>query len=154
MTLSGSKLALVLLLFSALVGCASQKGTQIPLAQSTSYYNFLQPSFEQYVTTSRQWLKENRTFISDDREKELEMNAPFQRLPRKSTNKAVLLVHGLGDSPFTFSDLSRTLVDQGFAVQVVLLPGHGSKPGDLMLPVYQDWQDIVDHYADQLKLTI
>lgn len=142
-----------------LAGCASFGHHSLALHQSPDYYNYLQPSFQDYIEQSRIWLQNNRRFISDDVEKELAMNQPFELSPSKSkydkaqteSQKAVLLVHGLGDSPFTFSDLSRDLVAEGFHVEVLLLPGHGSKPEDLLLPEYQDWRNIVNHYANLLK---
>lgn len=146
------KLSLAAVLFSfVLAGCASFGHKQQALHQSSEYYNYLQPSFDQYIDQSLVWLQDNRGFISEDREKELRMNMPFQLSPEQATQKAILLVHGLGDSPFTFSDLSKDLQAQGFHVEVLLLPGHGSKPADLLLPEYQDWRNIVDHYADLLK---
>ena len=132
-----------------LVGCAS--GTSNALNQSPDYYDYLQPSFGQYLSVTEEWLVENRGYISDEIENEIAMNMPFELFSEHTTNKAVLLVHGLGDSPYSFSDIAPSLQQQGFHVQVLLLPGHGSKPSDLMLPSYNDWQTIVDHYADLLK---
>lgn len=134
------------LLLLPVVGCSVFSNQSKPLHLSEQYYNYLQPSFDQYLAETKDWLSEHRTFISDDHEKELTMNMPFER-----GDKAVLLVHGLGDSPYSFSDLATTFSDQGFYVQVLLLPGHGSKPEDMYLTTYQDWQDIVDHYANLLK---
>jgi esterase/lipase len=152
------KLLSIFLTLSALAmikGCATFHSPSTALHQSAEYYDFLQPSFERYVEESRQWLRENRNFISQDIGKELNMNAPFILKPAKneasSTSKAALLVHGLGDSPYSFSDVAKSLQAQGFHVHALLLPGHGSKPADLMLPNYKDWQDIVDHYAALLK---
>ncbi|MEC6909862.1 alpha/beta hydrolase [Photobacterium piscicola] len=65
------------------------------------------------------------------------MNMPFER-GNKHSNKAILLVHGLGDSPHSFSDLASTFAAQGFYVQVLLLPGHGSSPKDILLTTYSD----------------
>jgi len=135
---------------SLLAGCASQRQLQ-PLHQSAQYYDYIQPSFAEYLEVSHQWLRLNRGFITKDIDKELAMNGPYQLKPKQTTDKAILLVHGLGDSPYSFSDLSQSLVKLGFHVQVLLLPGHGSKPEDLMLPSYLDWQQIVDHYAGLLK---
>lgn len=122
-----------------------------PLHQSTQYYNYLQSDFTSYVDVTNTWLKNNRSFISDNHSQELSMNAPFLLKHPNGSDKAALLVHGLADSPYSFSDIAQTLYLQGFDVHVLLLPGHGSKPDDLMLPNYQDWQTIVDHYALQLK---
>lgn len=141
-----------LLIFGGLIsGGANSPDPRASLYQSATYYDYIQKDFVTYVEKSRDWLKDNRTFITADDEKELNMNAPYVLYPEQKGEKAVLLVHGLGDSPYTFSDVSKTLVKQGFVVQVLLLPGHGSKPEDLMLPTYQDWQHIVDHYAGLLK---
>ena len=138
------------LLLLPVVGCSVFSNQSKPLHLSEQYYNYLQPSFDQYLAETKDWLSEHRAFISDNHEKELTMNMPFER-GDKHSKKAVLLVHGLGDSPYSFSDLATTFSDQGFYVQVLLLPGHGSKPEDMYLTTYQDWQDIVDHYANLLK---
>ncbi len=62
------------------------------------------------------------------------LNAPFEIEPKDPSGKAILLVHGLSDSPYSFVDVANKLADQGFLVRVPLLPGHGAKPSDLMLP--------------------
>lgn len=145
----------VVALFFLMLGCTNvmgQEGTKLsPLHLSPEYYNFIQPSFSAYLKATQNWLSANRSFIGTDQQKELRMNMPFERIPEQPTSKAALLVHGLGDSPFSFVDISNTLKQQGFYVQVLLLPGHGSKPKDMVLPEYQDWQRIVDHYATLLK---
>ena len=130
----------------AFSGCASYQPQKTELHQSGLYYNYLQPDFNRYLNATRKWLEKNRHFISDTPQKELDMNMPFQQSPGDPTDKAILFVHGLGDSPYSFSDLAPTMVRLGFHVEVLLLPGHGSKPEDMLLPVYQDWQTIVDHY--------
>ncbi|GAL11561.1 lysophospholipase [Vibrio astriarenae] len=142
------KAPLLGLVFS-LIGCVSSG--QNALQESPDYYNYIQPSFNQYLAVTHEWLSENRAYISKEQDKELAMNMPFDLVPENETNKAVLLVHGLGDSPYSFSDIAPSLQQQGFYVQTLLLPGHGSKPSDLMLPTYRDWQTIVDHYASLLK---
>ncbi|GAM55516.1 lysophospholipase [Vibrio ishigakensis] len=142
-------IALFSVLTLALVGCSSTPSTA--LNQSDEYYDYIQPTYSEYLAETEQWLVENRGYMSDEHDKEIAMNMPFELKPESETNKAILLVHGLGDSPYSFSDIGKTLQQQGFYVQAVLLPGHGSKPSDLMLPSYQDWQTMVDHYANLLK---
>lgn len=136
----------------ATLGCANFGHRNcLPLNQSEQYYDYIQPTFSKYLDTTEAWLRVNRTYVTSDRERELAMNMPFELLPERPTDKAIPLVHGLGDSPFSFSDLAVSLRNQGFYVQSLLLPGHGSKPEDLRLPSYTDWQAIVDHYANLLK---
>lgn len=141
--------AAVITALLSLTGCVASQPE--PLYQSESYYNYIQPSFSKYLSVTKQWLADNRGYISEEHGKELAMNMPFELLPERMGNRAILLVHGLGDSPYSFSDLGRTLQQQGFYVQALLLPGHGSKPSDLKLAQYHDWQGIVDHYAKLLK---
>lgn len=142
-------MALLFGLVVSVVGCASKP--PVALNQSEQYYNYIQPTFDDYLSVTKDWLVEHRGYISDDHDKEIAMNMPFELKPEHKSNKAILLAHGLGDSPYSFSDIGKTLQAQGFYVQSVLLPGHGSKPSDLMLPTYNDWQTMVDHYAALLK---
>ncbi len=142
---------LVVLLLSYIVfisGCANQD-TSGKLHLSPQYYNFLQPTFEQYVDVTDQWLRTNRKFLSNDQEKELQLNMPFSQ-GDKNSDKAILLIHGLGDSPFSFHDIAKVLVKEGFYVEVLLLPGHGSSFEHMQDVEYQDWQNIVNHYVNLL----
>ncbi|GEM78901.1 alpha/beta hydrolase [Vibrio superstes] len=148
-----SSLALLLAtLFLIITGCSSNDISREPMYESKQYYNYLQPTFDQYVETTTEWLKENRAFITEREQQttELAMNVPYTKGDPNS-HKAILLAHGLGDSPFSFTDISDSLAEQGFYVQVVLLPGHGSNPRHMEMAKYQDWQILVDHYAQQLK---
>lgn len=143
---------LAALVASVITGCALlNTKSEEPLNNATNYYQYIQPTFSEYLASTRSWLSQNRAFISKDKSKELAMNMPFELGDKHGSKKAVLLVHGLGDSPYSFSDLAVSLNKQGFYVQTLLLPGHGSKPDDLMLPTYEDWQSFVDHYANLLK---
>lgn len=138
---------LTALLFTA--SCSNLDGEQ-PLYQSSTYYNYIQPSFDDYVNETKVWLTNNRQFITQDHKREILTNMPYE-INAEKADKAILLVHGLGDSPFSFVDISPLLADQGFHVQVLLLPGHGSSPDHMSLPKYEDWQAIVDHYATLLQ---
>lgn len=118
---------------------------------SDSLPPYTQPSFEQYVEETKLWIKEHRVFVTDDIDKEVTANAPFEIRPDKPNGQAVLFVHGLGDSPYSFIDIAQHLADRGYLVRTVLLPGHGSKAGDLILPKLSDWQKVVDHHTTLLK---
>ena len=76
--------------------------------------------------------------------------SPFE-LQRASSNKAILLIHGLTDSPYLFHDLAYFYYQQGFNVRTLLLPGHGTSPSDLMDVDYHDWQ-IATTYAIERTL--
>ncbi len=143
-------LALLTLGLLAVWGLLSACSTPAPEYRSAPELgSYLQPDFATYSRETRNWLAEHRHFLTDDHARELADNAPFELMPRAATpglRKGVLLVHGLGDSPYSFVDIARSLADAGFQVRTLLLPGHGSKPGDLMLPRTEDWQALVRHH--------
>ncbi|MEL0629574.1 alpha/beta hydrolase [Psychromonas aquatilis] len=121
---------------------------------ATSLPSYSQDDFQQYIDQTKQWLLENRVFKTDDIEKELQANLPFELIPEQPNGEAVILVHGLGDSPYSFTDIAQHLVAQGYLVRGLLLPGHGSKSGDLMLPTLEDWQQVLKHNIALLKPTV
>lgn len=101
------------------------------------------PNFQTYAQASRNWIQENRSFQTENQSDELKWNSPFELHPPTPTSKAILLVHGLGDSPWSFVDVAHSLADQGYVVRTLLLPGHGTKPADLIGVQLEDWQRLV-----------
>lgn len=61
------------------------------------------------------------------------------------------MIHGLGDSPWTFTDLGKTLADQGYLVRTMLLPGHGTRPADMIGVTSEDWTKVVNEQVALLK---
>jgi carboxylesterase len=58
---------------------------------------------------------------------------------QNTSGKAVLLIHGAGDTPQTLSHLCDGLGARGFAVAAPLLPGHGRSLSDLSAHSADDW---------------
>ena len=152
-----SKIAIIVVVIVATlaflaVGC-SRAPDEALFQPSIALPDYQQENFEDYVNETKIWLEENRVFLTDNIQVEIEANAPFEIAPkeRKSPSKGILLVHGLGDSPFIFRDLAKALFTDGFVVRAILLPGHGSRPADLTLPKFDDWKDIVEHHAELLS---
>jgi esterase/lipase len=108
-------------------------------------------SYEEYSQSTRQWLSQNRVYVTDDPETELNANAPFAITPKNPNGKGVLLVHGLGDSPYSFIDIGQELAERGYLVHTVLLPGHGSKPGDMLHVKYDQWRYVVEENIKLLQ---
>lgn len=117
----------------ALLTACSQSNTDPNFVASASLPSYSQDNFQQYIDETKQWLSQHRVFKTDNIEKELQANTPFELIPEKPNGDAVLLVHGLGDSPYSFMDVAQHLAAQGYLVRAILLPGHGSKVGDLIL---------------------
>ncbi|MFC5079441.1 Thermostable monoacylglycerol lipase [Vibrio thalassae] len=130
-------------------GC-STKNTDPAYLKAQALPAYQQASFEQYIQDTQQWLADNRVFKSNNHQQEILLNSPFELIPNTPNGQAVLLVHGLGDSPYSFHDIAAHLVEQGYLVRAVLLPGHGSKAGDLLLPSFADWENLVSHHAQLL----
>lgn len=136
-----------------LISC-SQVSNQNPLhTASAALPEYRQSDFQSYLSDTRTWLEQQRVFVSADKQAELNANMPYELPPAdgQPPQKAVLLVHGLGDSPFFFRDIGAELSKQGFLVRTLLLPGHGSRPADLMLADSDEWQAAVSHHTQLLQ---
>jgi alpha-beta hydrolase superfamily lysophospholipase len=69
---------------------------------------------------------------------ETRYNRSFELAP-PSPKGAVLLVHGLSDSPYSMRALAEDFFAQGYYVLVLRLPGHGTIPSGLVDVSWNDW---------------
>ena len=60
-----------------------------------------------------------------------------------------LLVHGLSDTAFAMRDVANVLSESCFRSRTMLLPGHGTRPGDLLTTRLSHWQRTVAYLVDQ-----
>lgn len=113
-------------------------------------------SFSHYQNLTQQLLINHRYFLSLQVNDELAANMPFEVKPRKelAVSKGIILVHGLGDSPFSFVDLAESLADDGYLVRTILLSGHGTRPGDMIDASYKDWQLLLERHVRLLKTEV
>jgi carboxylesterase len=63
----------------------------------------------------------------------------------------VLLVHGFTGSPASMKPWAQSLADQGYAVEVPLLPGHGTRWQDLNQVAWTDWYAEAEAAFDRLR---
>ncbi len=108
-------------------------------------------TFSEYQAAARRYINEHRQFQSADRARETDNNAPREWRPAGRPKGGILLVHGLGDSPWSFTDIGPMLAAQGYVVRTLLLPGHGTRPEDLMAVDLQDWQRLVQNQATIMR---
>lgn len=106
--------------------------------------------FEEYRQQTLELIRNQRNFQTVDHQAELDWNAPRQWTPSGTPKGGVLLVHGLGDSAWSFHDVAQTLAAQGYLVRTVLLPGHGTKPEDMLDVRLEQWQRVVREQAQLL----
>jgi hypothetical protein len=67
-------------------------------------------------------------------------NRSFELLPTGEPRGAVVLLHGLSDSPYSLRHVARVYVAHGFAAIGIRLPGHGTVPAGLTSVHWQDWR--------------
>src|SRR5688572_14913777 len=74
---------------------------------------------------------------------ELALDTPYNRsyelIPAGEPRGAVLLMHGLSDSPYAMRGIAELFQSQGFHVVALRLPGHGTVPSGLREVRWQDW---------------
>ena len=116
-------------------------------------------AFADYVTRTREMLGRAHYLTSDiNREEVIVGNAPFELKPppgfipgqQKTYRRGILLTHGLSDSPYSMRHLAAFFQQSGFRVMVILLPGHGTQPGDLLDVGWQEWAKAVAYGVDRL----
>lgn len=114
-------------------------------------------TFDEYVRRTTAMLRRVHAGCAEA-EKIVAGNAPFELLPagdncrgrNKPYRRGVLLTHGLTDSPYFMRPLAEFYVQNGFRVMAILLPGHGTRPGDLLDVHWQEWVKTVAYGVDRL----
>ncbi len=66
-------------------------------------------------------------------------NRSYQLLPAGTPRGAVVLLHGLTDSPYSLRHVGRRYAERGYVVVGLRLPGHGTVPAGLTNANWQDW---------------
>jgi carboxylesterase len=76
--------------------------------------------------------------------------APAPGSPGDGSRVGVLLVHGFTGSPASMRPWAEYLHEQGYAVSVPLLPGHGTVWQDMVRVTYDDWYAEAEGAFDKL----
>jgi len=105
------------------------------------YTGFPEPQadFQAHIEQVREYLL--RTQMSQRKESDVEYNIPFERKANEGVEYRgrFLLIHGLSDSPYVFSDVAAELTKRGFDVRAILLPGHGNSPEAQLKMSHKRW---------------
>lgn len=126
-----------------------------------SRFNGSRLSFAEYIEQSRDMIRKVRAENSViNLNKAVEGNSPFELEPlgentagkEKKYRRGILLTHGLSDSPYFMRHLAAFFQSCGFRVLAVLLPGHGTRPGDMLEIAWQEWNKAVV-YGKELLAT-
>ncbi len=150
-----NRIKFILLWLSTLTLFACQTPPQHPLQTQSDYILVGKfDSFEEYRIKTIELIRKHRYFLSNSPEQEVEMNSPYEIKPTQPNGKGILLVHGLSDSPWTFIDVGHSLAKSGYLVRTILLPGHGTRPADLIDADSDDWQALVAKHVQLLSQDI
>ncbi|MGI9153666.1 MAG: alpha/beta hydrolase [Rubrivivax sp.] len=101
--------------------------------------------FDAYVAGVTQELRTHRLpFAPSVADAELRSVAPFRSppgpgCPPGAPRGIAVLVHGLSDTAFAMRDLASSFSRLCFESRVLLLPGHGTRPADLVVVDHRDW---------------
>ncbi|ADE12686.1 conserved hypothetical protein [Sideroxydans lithotrophicus ES-1] len=117
--------------------------------------------FDEYVRRTQAMLRQLHEG-RNEQEKIVAGNTPFELHPAEDYRKGhgkpyrrgVLLTHGLIDSPYHLRHLAAFFQRNGFRVMAILLPGHGTQPGDLLDMRWQEWAKAVAYGADCLAAEV
>ena len=124
-----------------------------------SYFTGAKLGFSDYVACTRHMLSDaySRSGYGNV-EKRVDGNAPFELWPEnyqsgdvKPFKRGVLLTHGLTDSPYFMRYLAKFFQQNGWRVMAILLPGHGTQPGDLLNMNYREWIKSVAYGVGKLN---
>ena len=119
--------------------------------------------FEDYVRQTRKRLERHKVYMDPHRkEVEFAASAPFERAPADRCppaasgrpGRGVLLLHGLSDMPLAMRDLADAFASRCFLVRVMLLPGHGTRAGDLLDVTRGDWLAATRFGLETLKTDV
>ncbi len=86
-------------------------------------------------------------------EKIIQANLPTEYRPASITHPktAILMIHGLLDSPFSYTEIGKALCKHGILSRSILLPGHGTRPENLLKVTYEQWIKTVEANIQSLK---
>jgi len=114
-------------------------------------YNFsTYKSYSQYQQKYKEDIIRTRPYLS---KKEINYLAPKDNFPACAEGKktAVLLIHGLTDSPFSMSDIGKIFNQKCYFTRSLIIPGHALTPGALLSVDYTDWIRAVDFALNDLR---
>lgn len=123
---------------------------------ATEPFNFSGGDFAGYVAHARRTLQQAR--LDEPSAEVIDNLAPFvlepdASCPRGASGKfakGAVLIHGLFDSPYSMRPFGEALRAQCFYVLGLLLPDHGTRPGDFLDARWEDWADATHFAATQL----
>jgi len=161
--------ARVALMAAFLAGCLPVIAPESPLSERhrpsglNSRFTDDGVAFGEYINRTRAMIARARTDLNSGNGKNIvDANAPFELKPpahcsagiKKQYRRGVLLTHGLTDSPYFMRPLGEFFQENCFRVMAILLPGHGTRPGDLLEVTWEEWVKAITYGANALAMEV
>ena len=149
----------VLLLASGVTACGSAAPNETYYQSSIETFDFdfeKETSFKKYIEENIAYVKEHRVYFdAGNVETELSRILPYELTIPSGCNatpsRGALLIHGISDTTHSLKDIAEFLNSECILVRGLLLPGHGTRPGDLLRITKEEWIDAVDFGIRSLK---
>jgi esterase/lipase len=93
----------------------------------------------------------------------IDANTPFELVPDEQHfgkdgnglfTRGIVLIHGLSDSPYHMRYLAEHFRKRGFLSRAILLPGHGTKPGDLTEVTVEEWLKATEYAIKSMQAEV
>ena len=153
--------AVVFLLAGLISGCATLPPRLQESGLNSRFAFGDDVPYDEYIRKTGQMIEMARVDINEsNRAVVMAANVPFElkpdesRYPRNGNGRyerGILLIHGLSDSPYLMKAVARHFRNRGFLVRSILLPGHGTVPGDLLSVTYREWIRATAYGVRQMK---
>jgi esterase/lipase len=147
---------LIVICIASLAGCAGGPGNLEERHTPTGItsFDYSNKEFKEYIAYRKE-AHEKYNILSRTKI-ELDNIAPFQIKSErydecKNTDRVgVLIIHGLTDTPYLMKDIANGLIKQNHCVlaRSVILPGHGTVPGDLLNVHHDEWIEATKYGID------
>ncbi|MEN8134630.1 MAG: alpha/beta fold hydrolase [Thermodesulfobacteriota bacterium] len=148
-------LAIIAVLILCLAGCSKPPVRLQPSGQNNSFDLEQAQPFAEYVEHYRKIIEQTRDDLHGrNAQTIINANTPFELGPNEEHlgkdknghfSRGIVLIHGLSDSPYHMRSLAEHFRDQGFLTRAILLPGHGTKPGDLTKITIEAWLEATEY---------
>lgn len=146
------------ILIAAALGWLFSKPARWAVYHEPSAVDLMAPlaaqDFDAYISASRDMIRQATAQLeAPPDETMIARRLPFELKPDPATcpsgaagraQRGALLVHGLSDSPWLVRDISAALRANCYLVRAVLLPGHGTLPGDFSRAGPGEWMAAVE----------
>ena len=149
--------SVLLLAGTAACGSAAPNEAYYQPSMETFDFNFKEEtSFKKYMEEKTAYVKRHRIYFdAGNTDVELSRITPYE-LPvppgcDAKPSRGALLIHGISDTTYSLKDIAEFLNSECVLIRAMLLPGHGTRPGDLLQITKEEWIEAVDFGIRSLK---